>query len=248
MTEYWYARRFPVGHWRNAMAPVSPKARRVTWVFVGGMSLGMLAFFVFGLIGHWRIGAGIFAVLAAYSGWYFLFVPIRRFDRHHTVEDYMTGRVGQSAAEAASVAPAGGGRIVLADSFAAISEHWRPRTVAALNGQEVKLVKVRGTFPWHHHDEADEMFLVWKGAIRLEFRDRVVRLRAGEAIVVPRGVEHRPVARREAQVLLFETAGLRNTGNIDDPVFTAPASARDHADGKTGPAPTSETKNDDTNA
>lgn len=241
MTEYWFARRYPVGHWRNAMAPISPKARRVTWVFAGGMAAGMLAFFVFGLIGHWRIGAGIFAVLAAYSGWYYLFVPGKRFDRQHTVEDYITGRVGQDAAATAAPPPAGSGRISLSDNFAAISEHWRPRAVAALNGQEVKLVKVRGTFPWHHHADADEMFLVWKGAIRLEFRDRVVRLRAGEAMVVPRGVEHRPVARREAEILLFEPAGLRNTGNIEDPVFTAPGTARseqhkghpEHRDGET---------------
>ena len=222
MTEYWFARRYPVGHWRNAMAPISPKARRVTWVFAGGITLGMLAFFVFGLVGHWRIGAGIFAVLAAYSGWYYLFVPGKRFDREHTVEDYAAGRVGQGATAAPAAAPADGSRFSLAETFAEISEHWRPRTVAALNGQEVKLVKVQGTFPWHHHADADEMFLVWKGAIRLEFRDRVVRLRAGEAMVVPRGVEHRPVARREAQILLFEPAGLRNTGNVEDPVFTAP--------------------------
>lgn len=223
MTEYWFARRYPVGHWRNAMAPISPKARRVTWVFAGGITLGMLAFFVFGLIGHWRIGAGIFAVLAAYSGWYYLFVPGKRFDRHHTVEDYAAGRVGQGSKSQVDAAPSGG-RISLADQFAAVTEHWRPRRVAELNGQEVKLVKVRGTFPWHHHADADEMFLVWKGTIRLEFRDRVVRLRAGEAMVVPRGVEHRPVARREAEILLFEPAGLRNTGDIEDPAFTAPDS------------------------
>jgi mannose-6-phosphate isomerase-like protein (cupin superfamily) len=230
VTEYWFARRFPVGHWRNAMAPISPKARRVTRVFAGGMAAGMLAFFIFGLIGHWRIGAGIFAVLAAYSGWYYLFVPIKRFDRQHTVEDYITGRVGQGAAEAADVAPTDGRKFALSERFAAISEHWRPRTVAELNGQEVKLVKVRGAFPWHHHADADEMFLVWKGTIRLEFRDKVVRLRAGEAMVVPRGVEHRPVARREAEILLFEPAGVRNTGNIENPVFTAPGTPRAEQD------------------
>jgi mannose-6-phosphate isomerase-like protein (cupin superfamily) len=84
------------------------------------------------------------------------------------------------------------------------------------------------------------MFLVWKGAIRLEVRDRVVRLRAGEAMVVPRGVEHRPVARREAEILLFEPVGVRNTGSIEDPIFTAPGvppaeqdkSRPEHGDGK----------------
>jgi mannose-6-phosphate isomerase-like protein (cupin superfamily) len=117
------------------------------------------------------------------------------------------------------------GRIALDDRFAAIAEHWRPKVVAALNGQEVKLVKVQGAFPWHSHADADEMFLVWKGEIRLEFRDRAVTLAAGEALVVPRGVEHRPVAEAEAEILLFEPAGVKNTGDVDDPVFTAPNGA-----------------------
>ena len=104
-----------------------------------------------------------------------------------------------------------------------ISEHWRPRVVAELNGQEVKVVKFKGAFPWHHHENEDEMFLAWKGSFRIEFRDRTVELNEGDLIVVPKGVEHRPVADEEVEVMLFEPAGIRNTGNIEDEVFTAPA-------------------------
>ncbi|MBK0398892.1 cupin domain-containing protein [Limibaculum sp. M0105] len=117
-------------------------------------------------------------------------------------------------------------KITLADKFARIDEHWRPRVAAELNGQELKLAKLKGAFPWHRHDDADEMFLVWRGSIRLEFRDCAVTLGPGEAFVVPRGVEHRPVADEEAEVLLFEPAGVKNTGNVDDPHFTAPQGAR----------------------
>ncbi|HTX38627.1 MAG TPA: cupin domain-containing protein [Bryobacteraceae bacterium] len=110
----------------------------------------------------------------------------------------------------------------LAEKFALVTEHWRPRAIASLNGQEVKIVKVQGEFPWHRHDAEDEFFLVWKGRFRVEFRDRVVELAAGEFMVVPRGVEHRTCASEEAEVLLFEPAGVRNTGNVSDPVYTAP--------------------------
>ena len=113
-------------------------------------------------------------------------------------------------------------KVVLADALAEISEHWRPKVVGALNGQEVKLAKFCGSFPWHHHDDADELFLGVAGSFRVEFRDREVTLGPGEFLVVPRGVEHRTVAEAEAAVLLFEPAGVRNTGNVVDPVFTAP--------------------------
>jgi mannose-6-phosphate isomerase-like protein (cupin superfamily) len=108
------------------------------------------------------------------------------------------------------------------DNFSLVTEHWRPKVIAELNGQEVKLVKFMGEFPWHHHDRADEMFLVWQGTIRVELRDRVITLRAGEYCVVPRGVEHRTCADEEASVVLFEPAGTRNTGNVVDERFTAP--------------------------
>lgn len=111
------------------------------------------------------------------------------------------------------------------EKFALFSEHWRPKVVAELNGQELKLVKIKGEFPWHSHD-VDEMFMVWRGQFRLDLRDRSVLLRKGEFIVVPQGTEHRPVAEEEAEILLIEPAGTRNTGEIEDHVFTAPDGAR----------------------
>lgn len=116
-------------------------------------------------------------------------------------------------------------KISLPDKFARFSEHWRPKVVAALNGQEVKLVKVQGVFPWHQHDHEDEMFMVWRGRFRVEFRDRIVDMGPGEFVVVPRGVEHRTAADEEAEVLIFEPAAVRNTGNIVDDMFTAPQGA-----------------------
>jgi mannose-6-phosphate isomerase-like protein (cupin superfamily) len=114
------------------------------------------------------------------------------------------------------------GKALLDEQFALIQEHWRPKVVAELNGQEVKLVKFAGVFPWHHHEREDELFLVWRGEMRIEFRDRSVALRAGELCVVPRGVEHRTIADAEAEVLIFEPAQTRNTGNVVDARFTAP--------------------------
>lgn len=113
-------------------------------------------------------------------------------------------------------------KINLTEKFSLFSERWRPKTVASLNGQEVKIVKVQGAFPWHHHDAEDEFFLVWKGRFRVEFRDRVVELGPGEGLVVPRGIEHRTAADEEAEVILFEPVATRNTGNVVDAAFTAP--------------------------
>ncbi len=110
----------------------------------------------------------------------------------------------------------------LTKKFALIHEHWRPKVVAELNGQEVKLVKFQGVFPWHHHEREDELFLVWRGEMAIEFRDRKITLAAGEFCAVPRGVEHRSTAASEAEVLIFEPAETRNTGNIVDEKFTAP--------------------------
>ncbi len=112
--------------------------------------------------------------------------------------------------------------IDLADKFAAFSDHWRPRVAAQLNGQDVRLVKVQGVFPWHSHADADEMFLVWKGRFRVEFRDRVETLDPGQFIVVPRGVEHRTAADAEAEVLIFEPSEVINTGDAAVSEFTAP--------------------------
>lgn len=105
-------------------------------------------------------------------------------------------------------------KVNLDDTFAAIRDRWSPKIVGELNGQHVKLVKFQGPFVWHKHDHEDELFLVHRGEFRLEFRDRVVQLKAGEFCIVPRGIEHRPVADEEVDVILFEPAGTRNTGNI----------------------------------
>jgi mannose-6-phosphate isomerase-like protein (cupin superfamily) len=116
--------------------------------------------------------------------------------------------------------------IKLNEKFAAFKEHFRPKVIAELNGQEVKIVKAHGEFPWHHHEDEDEFFLVWKGAFRVEFRDHVVELGPGECVMVPRGVEHRVCTDEEAEVLLFEPKGVRNTGNVEDAKFTAPDGVR----------------------
>jgi len=116
--------------------------------------------------------------------------------------------------------------IRLEEKFGLFSERWRPKVVAAANGQELKLIKVQGEFPWHRHEAADELFLVWKGRFRVEFRDRIVELRPGELVVVPAGVEHRTAADEEAEVLCFEPAGVRNTGDVSDAEFTAPNGVR----------------------
>ena len=105
-------------------------------------------------------------------------------------------------------------KINLAEKLALIQDHWSPRVVAELNGQQVKLVKLQGTFVWHHHEAEDELFLVVSGRLRMDFRDREVWLEPGEMIVVPRGVEHRPHADDEVEVLLFEPASTLNTGNV----------------------------------
>jgi len=105
-------------------------------------------------------------------------------------------------------------KVNLSAKLALLNDHWSPRIVGELNGQLVKLVKFQGEFLWHHHDDEDEMFLVVKGQFRMEFRDRHVWLEEGEFIVVPRNVEHRPVADQEAHVLLFEPASTLNTGNV----------------------------------
>ncbi len=106
-------------------------------------------------------------------------------------------------------------RVNLADTFATFDDVWVPKIAAELNGQHVKVVKFEGEYVWHHHDHEDEMFLVVEGRVDICLRDRVVELGAGELLVVPRGVEHKPVAHGVAQVLLFEPATTRNTGNLD---------------------------------
>lgn len=107
-------------------------------------------------------------------------------------------------------------KVNLQEKLATFSAHWQPKIVGELNGQLVKLVKFQGPFVWHHHETEDEMFMVVRGRFRMEFRDRDVWLEEGEFIIVPRGVEHRPVADEEAHVLLFEPASTLNTGNTEN--------------------------------
>jgi mannose-6-phosphate isomerase-like protein (cupin superfamily) len=118
------------------------------------------------------------------------------------------------------------GKVNLTEKFASFSEHWRPKIVGELNGQEVKLAKFRGDFVWHQHADEDELFLVWRGSMRVEFRDRIVELAPGEFLIVPRGVEHRTAADEECEVVLFEPAAVRNTGNVTDAALTAPGGVR----------------------
>ena len=108
------------------------------------------------------------------------------------------------------------GKVNLAEKLSLFQEHWQPRIVGELNGQHVKLVKLLGEFVWHKHDHEDELFLVVKGRFRMEYRDREVWLEEGEFLIVPRGVEHRPVAEEEVHVLLFEPAGTLNTGDVKE--------------------------------
>jgi len=114
-------------------------------------------------------------------------------------------------------------KINIDEKFSKFSEHFRPKIVAALNGQEFKLAKIQGEYPWHSHADADEMFFIWKGEITLEFRTHSVDLKAGEAIVVPMGVEHRPVAENEAEIFLIEPKNVKNNGAADvDEKYDAP--------------------------
>ena len=104
-------------------------------------------------------------------------------------------------------------KVNLAEKFALFADHWSPKVVGELNGQQVKLVKFQGEFVWHHHDAEDELFLVVAGSFRMEFRDRTVTLSAGEFLIVPRGVEHRPVADGPAVALVFEREETFQYGN-----------------------------------
>ena len=107
-------------------------------------------------------------------------------------------------------------KINLKEKFSIFNEQWSPKIVGELNGQMVKLVKFNGPFVWHHHDNEDEMFYVVKGSFDMEFRDKTITVSEGEFIIVPRGVEHRPNAREEAEVMLFEPATTLNTGNVEN--------------------------------
>lgn len=100
----------------------------------------------------------------------------------------------------------------ISDKFDLFSEHWSPKIIAELNGQHVKLAKLKGDFIWHSHEHEDELFLVHKGSLKIEFRDRTEILNEGDFIAIPRGIEHRPIAEEEVEVILFEPATTINTG------------------------------------
>lgn len=105
-------------------------------------------------------------------------------------------------------------KVNLEEKFSKFSEQWSPKIVAELNGQQVKLAKLQGEFIWHSHEAEDEMFLVVRGKLKLLFRDGEVELNEGEMLVVPKGVEHKPVAEEEVMVMLFEPASTVNTGEV----------------------------------
>ena len=107
-------------------------------------------------------------------------------------------------------------KVNLAQKFSLFREQWKPKIVGELNGQYVKLVKFQGEFLWHHHEAEDELFLVVKGKISIHFRGRTVDLEEGEFLIIPRGVEHKPEAAEEAEVLLFEPQSVLNTGNVEN--------------------------------
>jgi len=106
-------------------------------------------------------------------------------------------------------------KVNIREKLALFSDHWNPRVVGELNGQHVKVVKFQGEFVWHDHAAEDELFLVMRGSFRIDFRDRSVTLNEGDFIIVPRGVEHRPVAEHEVEVLLFEPAQIKHTGDVE---------------------------------
>ena len=107
-------------------------------------------------------------------------------------------------------------KVNLLEKFEMFTEHWSPKIVGELNGQHVKLVKFKGPFTWHHHDNEDELFYVVKGSFVMELRDKNIELHEGDFLVVPRGVEHRPNASEEVWVMLFEPATTLNTGNTEN--------------------------------
>ena len=107
-------------------------------------------------------------------------------------------------------------KVSLSEKFACLSEHWKPKIAGEVNDSYVKLVKFKGEFVWHHHENEDEMFLVVRGTLRMKLRDRELTLNPGEFVIIPRGVEHLPVADEEVHVVLFEPRTTLNTGNVQN--------------------------------
>jgi len=105
-------------------------------------------------------------------------------------------------------------KVNIKNKLSLFSDHWNPRIVGELNGQQVKLAKLKGEFVWHKHDEEDELFYVLEGKLKIEFRDKTIELHKNEFLIVPKGVEHKPVADEEVSIMLFEPASTLNTGNV----------------------------------
>ena len=105
--------------------------------------------------------------------------------------------------------------INLQEKFTKFSDHWHPRIIGALNGQAVKLAKVQGEFVWHSHENEDELFYILKGTLKIEFRDGIKILNEGEMLIIPRGVEHRPIAEEEVHLMLFEPMETKHTGKVE---------------------------------
>ncbi len=106
-------------------------------------------------------------------------------------------------------------KINLTEKFGLFEEHWTPKIIGELNGQQVKLAKVKGEFIWHNHEGEDELFYIMKGTLKMEFRDKTVVLNEGEMIIVPKGVDHRPIAKEEVWILLFEPKNTKHTGEVE---------------------------------
>jgi mannose-6-phosphate isomerase-like protein (cupin superfamily) len=107
-------------------------------------------------------------------------------------------------------------KVNIIEKLSQFTDHWNPRIIGELNGQQVKAAKLKGEFFFHHHEHEDELFFVVKGTLKMEFRDKTVVINPGEFLIVPRGVEHKPVAEEEVELLLFEPASTLNTGNIEN--------------------------------
>jgi mannose-6-phosphate isomerase-like protein (cupin superfamily) len=107
-------------------------------------------------------------------------------------------------------------KINVSEKLSTFNDHFNPRIVGELNGQHIKLVKFRGEFIWHHHEQEDELFYVVKGSFDMHMRDKTITVNAGEFLIMPHGVEHKPVAKEEVEIMLFEPASTLNTGNIEN--------------------------------
>lgn len=106
-------------------------------------------------------------------------------------------------------------KINIAQKFSLFNDHWSPKVIGELNGQQIKLAKVKGEFVWHNHRDEDELFFIVKGQLKIEFKDKTVELSEGEMLIVPKGVEHRPVAEEEVLLMLFEPAATKHTGEVE---------------------------------